>query len=148
VKRAALLFVSVAVAACSSSSETPSNTTTDTGVDPGPKTPDESCVRPGDKGNDKGVGTYCTPLGKECDAFPGAPLCLADVGQKQWMCSRIGCTTNDQCGKDATCYKDPDGSGCVPNRCLDDKDGGTDAQSDAPMSDAPSESAVDAVSDG
>lgn len=139
----ALIFAAI-LAGCGSSE---SSSTTDSGSDVGgPKVPDESCVRPGDKGNDKGVGTACTPLGKECVPFPGAPVCLADLGQKQWMCSRIGCTTDAECGTDATCFKDPKGSGCVPNRCLDKPDGGTDATSDAPA-DAATD-AGDAASEG
>jgi len=124
-------------------------TTTDSGTDTDetPKLPDESCVRPGDKGNSKGVGTFCTPLGKECAGFAGAPVCLADLGQKQWMCTRVGCSTDADCGTDATCYKDPGGSACVPNRCLDKSDAGADATSDA-ASDAPAEASTDAVSDG
>ncbi|GAC1351392.1 MAG: hypothetical protein NVS3B20_17050 [Polyangiales bacterium] len=113
--------------ACSSSSSPPANSSGDGAINE-PKVPDESCVRPGDKGNDKGIGTYCTPLGKECNAFDGAPVCLADVGQKQWMCTRIGCTGDQDCGKDTKCYFDPKGSACVPNRCSTKSgDAGTDA---------------------
>jgi hypothetical protein len=121
-------------------------TTTDTGsstdTNDTPTVPAASCVRPGDKGNDKGVGTFCTPLGKECAGFAGAPLCLADVGQDQWMCSRIGCSTNADCGMDATCYKDPKGAGCVPNRCLSPT---TDAGGET-SADAPAEASTDATS--
>jgi hypothetical protein len=85
----------------------------------GQKTPKQSCAQPGDKGNDIGVGTYCTPAGKQCEDFPLAGLCLADVGQKQWFCSKIGCTKSSECGSDATCVIHDDGSACVPNHCLD-----------------------------
>lgn len=109
-------------------SDDAASTTTDAGNTDtaAPKVPDASCVRPGDKGNEKGIGTACTPLGKECAGFAGAPVCLADLGQDQWMCSRIGCTKDEDCGTDTTCFKDPKGSGCVPNRCLNKPDGGTD----------------------
>lgn len=116
---------------CSSSSDAPSTSgdasSTETNE---PKVPDASCVRPGDKGNDKGVGTACSPLGKECEAFAGAPTCLADVGQEQWMCTRIGCTMDAQCGSGATCLIEKDGSACVPNRCLDGMDSGTETGSE------------------
>jgi hypothetical protein len=85
----------------------------------GDATPPGSCVQPGDKGNDKGVGTYCSPHGGQCADFPEAGLCLADVGQDQWFCTRLGCTTNADCGMDATCYHDSGGDACVPDRCLD-----------------------------
>ena len=64
-------------------------------------TPAESCVRPGDVGNDHGVGQYCTPAGSECLGFDLAPLCLAQVGQDQWFCTRIGCDANTDCGQGA-----------------------------------------------
>lgn len=120
-------------------------TTTDAGAETSePKVPAASCVRPGDKGNEKGIGEPCTPLGKECAKFAGAPLCLADVGQDQWMCSRIGCSTDADCGSDATCYKDPKGAGCVPNRCLDKSDAGAEVSvPDSAGTDAPAD-AVDA----
>ena len=84
------------------------------GADP---TPEASCVRPGDKGNDVGVGEYCSPFGRQCLAFPGAPLCLADVGQDQWMCTRISCDATTDCGEGAGCLIEKDGSACVPCRC-------------------------------
>ena len=85
----------------------------------GQKTPKGSCAQPGDKGNNIGVGTYCSPAGKQCEDFPLAGLCLADVGQDQWFCSKIGCTKSSECGHDATCVIHSDGSACVPNHCLD-----------------------------
>ncbi|MGZ3422514.1 MAG: hypothetical protein ACXVEF_25545 [Polyangiales bacterium] len=127
--------IAVVCVACSSSSS--DSTTSDaSNVDTAaPTAPKASCVQPGDKGNDVGVGTPCTPLGHECGAFAGAPVCLADVGQDQWMCTRIGCTKDSECGTGATCFKDPGGSACVPNRCLDSMDAGpetgeTDSGSD------------------
>lgn len=82
-----------------------------------------SCTQPGDKGNDKGVGEYCTPTGNECAAFPGAPICLAKLNQPEWMCTRVGCDSADDCGMDAGCHKDPAGSACVPCRCDDTAEG-------------------------
>jgi hypothetical protein len=81
--------------------------------------PKGSCGQPGDKGNNHGVGAYCTPGGKQCENYPLAALCLADVGQDQWFCSRIGCQKDSDCGNDATCVMQQGSSGCVPNRCLD-----------------------------
>ena len=79
--------------------------------------PDESCTRPGDKGNNKGVGEYCTPQGNECQDFPEAPLCLASVGQDEWMCTRIGCDEMTDCGDGAGCLITGAGSACVPCKC-------------------------------
>lgn len=81
--------------------------------------PDESCVVPGDEGNNLGVGEFCTPGGDECDDFNLAPACLANFGQDQWFCTRIGCDETTDCGEDAECLLDGAGSACVPCRCSD-----------------------------
>lgn len=81
--------------------------------------PAESCIQPGELGNEIGVGEYCTPLGGECADNTDAQLCLADVGQDQWMCSRIGCTETTDCGEGAGCLITSDGSACVPCMCDD-----------------------------
>lgn len=105
--------------AASSSSE--SSSATNMGGD---MTPQGSCTHPGDKGNDFGVGEYCTPGGMQCDKFPMAGLCLADVNQDQWFCTKIGCMMDSDCGMDATCLKTMMGSACVPTRCLMGTGGG------------------------
>jgi hypothetical protein len=86
----------------------------------GDPTPAASCKRPGDEGNDKGVGEYCTPGGGECSGFAEAGLCLADVGQDQWFCTRIGCDETTDCGEGAGCHvEEGAGSACVPCACDD-----------------------------
>lgn len=124
---AATLSLTFAAAACSSSGTTSTSTgsgggsTTSTttggtgGTGGGP--PAASCVKQGGKGNENGVGTYCTPGGGECTAFPLAGLCLADVGQDQWLCTRIGCKVDADCGTAAHCHLDPAGSACIPDAC-------------------------------
>lgn len=100
---------------------------TDLGVDAFVMAPLESCVQAGDVGNDIGIGTFCTPRGRECSAFPLARLCLAAAApsENQWFCTRL-CERDDQCGADARCFGDARGMSCVPSRCLDPvEDGGT-----------------------
>lgn len=80
--------------------------------------PDASCIRPGDLGNELGVGEYCEPLGGQCQDNSEAQLCLADVGQDQWMCTRISCEDAD-CGEGAGCLVTDEGSACVPCKCDD-----------------------------
>jgi hypothetical protein len=92
---------------------------TATGGAGGDPTPAESCTHPGDVGNDKGVGQYCTPTGKQCVDFPEAALCLASVGQDQWFCTRINCDETTDCGEGAGCLITGDGSACVPCHCDD-----------------------------
>jgi len=89
------------------------------GASEGGGPPSESCIQPGDLGNQLGVGEYCSPLGGECTDNTDAQLCLADVGQDQWMCSRIGCTEETDCGEGAGCLITSDGSACVPCECDD-----------------------------
>jgi hypothetical protein len=100
----------------SSSSGAGATGTGGTGGDP---TPAESCRQPGDKGNNLGVGEYCTPGGDECKGFPEAGLCLATVGQNQWFCTQIGCTATSDCGEAAGCVITGEGSACVLCECDD-----------------------------
>ena len=86
--------------------------------DTGETVPPGSCAQRGDVGNDIGIGTFCTPHGRECSAFPMAALCLAAVAPTdgQWFCTRT-CTSDAQCGMDAVCTGDARGRACVPARC-------------------------------
>lgn len=106
---------------------TSSATTGGMGGSGGDPTPAASCAKPGDKGNELGVGTYCSPGGHECAEFPFAGLCLAEVGQDQWFCTKISCKTDAECGTDAVCHMDPQGSGCVPKKCEGGGAGGATA---------------------
>jgi len=128
--RSSLIALALIVAGCSSSKSGANacgpgcgapNHGTDGGVDAGPAdpTPQNSCVKRGQHGNDKGVGEYCTPGGTECDAFSStAPFCLAKLTtEDQWFCTRVGCTSDDQCGAGAYCLHNPAGTACVLNRC-------------------------------
>jgi hypothetical protein len=107
------VVIAVLGAACGGDDGAPA---IDAGIDADP-TPAESCVRPGDHGNDVGTGEYCTPGGGQCGDFDLAPLCLADVGQDQWFCTRIGCDAQTNCGTGAGCLIETGGSACVPCRC-------------------------------
>jgi hypothetical protein len=78
-----------------------------------------SCIQPGDPGNAQGVGHYCTQGGGECAQFPKANICLADLGQSETFCTKIGCQTQDDCGDNAGCHIDPMGSACVLCKCDD-----------------------------
>jgi hypothetical protein len=122
---AALALATAVGAACSNDetnggatgSSSTTSTSSSTGGGSQPMPPDASCARPGDLGNDVGVGHFCTPGGGECKPFALAPLCLADVAQDQWMCTRIGCDEKTSCGKDAGCLITDGGSACVPCDC-------------------------------
>lgn len=123
---AAALALAFSAVACSSSSTTTTATGSGGGSTAsgtggaggaGPKVPAASCTMPGDKGNENGVGTFCTPGGGECTGFPKAGLCLADAFQDQWFCTRVGCKMDVDCGSAAHCHLDPNGAACVPDKC-------------------------------
>lgn len=95
--------------------------------DAGLMVPPGSCAQPGDVGNDIGVGTFCTPRGGECAAFPQAGLCVVMIApdEGQWFCTRL-CDTDADCGADAVCTGDGRGAACVPARCAPEpEDAGT-----------------------
>ena len=122
----AVAFVSGA--ACSSSSDGGgggTDATTGDGSDANltdVRDPSKNCVPPGAKGNDKGVGAYCEPgdAGVPCDKEAGSPICtgaIDGVPDTAWFCTRP-CTTDADCGTDASCVANPLGTGCVPKSCL------------------------------
>jgi len=77
-----------------------------------------TCGSPGDKGNEKGVGKYCTQGGGQCFGT-GAPICSADIQLSgSGICSK-SCNTDADCGTGATCFQDTLGKGCKPNICND-----------------------------
>ena len=146
---AVVLGLACAPLACSSSSDSPSSTTdggaTDTGgakdstasdgATDGGKDDPLNCVPPGTKGNELGMGGYCTPGGHQCDtAGPdaGVRICSADVPDTPthaWFCT-YPCAKDEECGTGSYCADDPRGRGCVPLTCKSlAGDAGTDAAS-------------------
>lgn len=106
-----------------------------------PPAPGESCVRPCNTGNERGVGRYCTPSGTECQNNNGAFLCTAAVDPSgPWFCTKP-CSSDSVCGSGAACIGDSRGRGCVPVECIDAP---ADAGADASMVDA---AVMDAASD-
>lgn len=97
----------------SSSSSTSSSTSGMGGAGGG----GSACVKPGDAGNSKGVGKYCTAGGNQCAGSSYATVCLADLGQKENFCTHLSCANNAECGEKAHCHKEMAGSACVPDAC-------------------------------
>lgn len=74
-----------------------------------------ACVKPGDKGNEKGIGAYCE---KTADCGSGL-LCTKDFGATEsepWFCT-TPCTDDAACGTGAVCYAEARGKGCLPLAC-------------------------------
>ncbi|HTR55966.1 MAG TPA: hypothetical protein VMJ10_35060 [Kofleriaceae bacterium] len=116
-----ILVIALAVAAACSSSKSPSK--------PDAKMIDaftSACGQPGDTGNDKGVGKFCTTL-DDCLGNQMATLCSI-VGDSTTHFCTTTCTcpsgggSNCQatnCGMNATCTCNSSNEcGCTPNSCL------------------------------
>ena len=84
------------------------------------------CGHPGDTGNSKGVGKFCTNQGPDCGGNGMATLCSAITnGQTPspddtYFCT-FTCTLSDPpdfCGENATCLCSGLGCACIPARCV------------------------------
>ncbi|MCY1056193.1 hypothetical protein [Nannocystis sp. SCPEA4] len=78
---------------------------------------DDKCRKPGDEGNEKGVGKFCSVEGGECVGNGTATLCLENFDSFSNYCTLINCQSDADCGAGAYCAVDPAGSACVPNDC-------------------------------
>ncbi|MEK7571853.1 MAG: carbohydrate binding domain-containing protein [Patescibacteria group bacterium] len=76
--------------------------------------PVQGCGAPGDAGNEKGVGKYCTKGGGEC-AGKEAFICAAEFTDAT-ICSKP-CSVDADCGSGAVCFQDTLGKGCKPIAC-------------------------------
>jgi hypothetical protein len=125
------LVFSVACSGSSGTSGTDGGTEAATKKDSGGKTdagtdsagPFSVCGHPGDKGNSKGVGQYCT-TSTECPAT--APICsnlensMMPKDKQTFFCVLPGCNACSPpgfCGDNATCACEALGCGCTPNTC-------------------------------
>jgi hypothetical protein len=78
--------------------------------------PGTPCAKPGDTGNDKGVGKFCSKGGGECAGE--ASLCLADFVSSAFgnFCTKL-CSGDADCGTDAKCQGSGAMKGCIPVAC-------------------------------
>lgn len=96
-----------------------------------PAGPEEQCVRTCHRGNERGVGRFCTAGGGQCGGL-NAFVCTADVDPGGPTFCTKPCTMDSQCGSGAVCTGDARGRGCVPVECAGpDGDAGVDASVDA-----------------
>jgi hypothetical protein len=76
---------------------------------------------PGTKGNELGVGAFCTAGMGECAEYGrnGANACAIDMDPEgSPMCIKVGCTSHDTCGAGACCYGRETGPrACIPKLC-------------------------------
>ena len=75
------------------------------------------CGHPGDPGNSKGVGKFCTPSDSDC--MQPAALCSAigngstPSSSDTYFCTEFCTVGKTDCGENAGCFCDPGGRGCV-----------------------------------
>ena len=82
------------------------------------------CGKPGDVGNSKGVGKYCTDSsGVECRGNSAATVCsvIGDTAARKTTFCTTTCDPNvaGYCGENASCTMDTATKvfGCTPNSC-------------------------------
>jgi hypothetical protein len=81
------------------------------------------CGRPGDVGNELGVGQFCAQF-SDCGTTVDAPLCSSLGDPTTHFCTRVCDPGSDagimeQCGAGAECVCNGGGQcGCTPSECL------------------------------
>lgn len=82
---------------------------------------DDCFPAPGNKGNELGVGAFCSPGLGECAEYGrnGANACAIDMDPEgSPMCIKVGCSSHDACGTGACCYGRETGPrACIPKFC-------------------------------
>jgi hypothetical protein len=73
------------------------------------------CGKPGDAGNEQGVGKYCVDSGA-CSGLQ-ALFCATLGNPDSHFCTRP-CSMGENCGTAATCQCQGSSCGCVPDACI------------------------------
>ena len=113
-KRISFIFAALAFAAAcggSGGSKTP---------DAAPDAFQSKCGKPGDTGNELGVGKFC-PTVNDCGDTQDAPICSSLGDPTTHFCTKTCQSTGSagQCGTNATCECNSSNQcGCTPNSCL------------------------------
>lgn len=80
---------------------------------------ESDCGKPGDLGNELGIGQFCASLG-DCSTTMAAPLCSSLGDRKTHFCTKT-CTAGSTtaCGTGAECVCNANNQcGCTPSVCL------------------------------
>jgi hypothetical protein len=93
------------------------------GIDTGVSADGSVCGLPGDPGNEKGVGKFCTDI-NNCSGLE-ADICTSIENSPSnplntFFCTIVGCQTKDAgfCGSGAACACMTNGCGCTPIQCV------------------------------
>ena len=110
-----IIWSVVTVAACDGGSGTPAPPDVAT-ID----AYESDCGKPGDVGNELGIGQFCASLG-DCSTTMSAPLCSSLGDRNTHFCTKT-CTNGGpttQCGTGAECTCNASNQcGCTPSVCL------------------------------
>lgn len=114
---AVYLFAALAtIAACSGGDDDG----TGAAADAAPDAYESDCGRPGDEGNELGVGKFCAVF-SDCGSTASAPLCSSLGDPNTHFCTKTCSSTGpaDQCGTGAECTCNASNQcGCTPSVCL------------------------------
>jgi hypothetical protein len=87
---------------------------------PAPDAFESDCGRPGDVGNELGIGKFCAQI-SDCNDTPMAPLCSSLGDRNTHFCTKT-CQSGgapDQCGTATECVCNANNQcGCTPSSCL------------------------------
>ncbi len=111
----ALITCVLTAAACDGGSGTP-----DTPDAPTVDAYESDCGKPGDLGNELGIGQFCASIG-ECSTTVSAPLCSSLGDRNTHFCTKTCQSTGPttQCGTGAECTCNATNQcGCTPSVCL------------------------------
>jgi hypothetical protein len=81
---------------------------------------ESDCGKPGEVGNEKGIGKFCASL-SDCSTTPEAPLCSSLGDIHTHFCTKTCSATGsaDQCGSVTMCACNTSNQcGCTPTACL------------------------------
>lgn len=81
---------------------------------------ESDCGKPGDLGNELGIGQFCASL-SDCATLPSAPLCSSLGDMHTHFCTKTCTSTGSagQCGTATQCTCNASNQcGCTPSACL------------------------------
>jgi hypothetical protein len=111
--RIAIIVFCLAAVACGGGDSTPVDAAEDVDAF------ESDCGRPGDVGNELGIGKFCASL-SDCSTTQSAPLCSSLGDANTHFCTKtcdMGST--DQCGTATECTCNANNQcGCTPSVCL------------------------------
>jgi hypothetical protein len=87
--------------------------------DAAPDAFNSTCGKPGDTGNELGIGKFCASL-SDCSSTTSAKLCSSIGDPTTHFCTKTcAMGSTDQCGTATMCVCNANNQcGCTPNACL------------------------------